>query len=197
MTISAFVASYGYLAVFLGTLLEGETILLAAGFAAHRGLLDWRVVIAVAIIGGALGDQLAFLLGRWKGMPLIERFPFLARRAPRVRALLERHHAPFILVNRFLYGLRIAGPIMVGTCTMPFLRYAALDAVGAAIWAVTIVAVGYSFGVATQAVLDDFKRVEQAILIGLLSAGFIVWLWRHWRVTHPRKPSSRKGTRFL
>ena len=37
--ISAFVATYGYVAVFAGTLLEGETILLSAGFAANRGLL--------------------------------------------------------------------------------------------------------------------------------------------------------------
>jgi membrane protein DedA with SNARE-associated domain len=31
-------ATYGYLAVFLGTLLEGETILLLGGYAAHRDI---------------------------------------------------------------------------------------------------------------------------------------------------------------
>ena len=73
--ISAFVISYGYLAVFLGTLLEGETILLSAGFAANRGLLYWPLVVAVAFAGATLGDQIAFLLGRWQGASLIARFP--------------------------------------------------------------------------------------------------------------------------
>ena len=66
--INDFVANYGYLAVFIGTLLEGETILVAAGFAAYRGLLDLPSVVLVAIVGGTLGDQTAFQLGRWKGM---------------------------------------------------------------------------------------------------------------------------------
>ena len=87
--ISSFVTSYGYFAVFLGTLLEGETVLLAAGFAAYRGLLDWPLVALVAFFGATVGDQLAFLLGRWKGTVLIARFPALARRAPQVHTLLN------------------------------------------------------------------------------------------------------------
>jgi membrane protein DedA with SNARE-associated domain len=44
--------------VFLGTLLEAETILLSAGFAANRGLLQWPLVVAVAFVGATLGDQI-------------------------------------------------------------------------------------------------------------------------------------------
>ena len=40
MTLTALIASYGYYALFVGTFLEGETVLIAAGFAAHRGILD-------------------------------------------------------------------------------------------------------------------------------------------------------------
>ena len=119
--ISAFILSYGYLAVFVGTLLEGESILLAAGFAAHRGLLDLPVVIVVAVLGATLGDQLAFLLGRWKGRALIARFPSLAKQQPRVHDLLERHATLFILTLRFLYGLRIAGPMLLGTSRVAIL----------------------------------------------------------------------------
>ena len=34
------VADYGYLAVFVGTLLEGEAVLMLAGYAAHRSYLS-------------------------------------------------------------------------------------------------------------------------------------------------------------
>lgn len=184
--IGALVATYGYLAVFLGTLLEGETVLLAAGFAAHGGLLDWPLVVAVAFVGGTLGDQLAFLLGRWKGSALIARFPALGRRAPRVHALLERHHVAFILSNRFIYGLRIAGPIILGTSGVPLMRFAVLNMMGAAIWAVTVGGAGYYFGVALAALLADLKSIEEATLTGILSAGFCAWLWRRWRAARRR-----------
>lgn len=184
--ISAFVVSYGYLAVFLGTLLEGETILLSAGFAANRGLLHWPLVVAVAFAGATLGDQIAFLLGRWKGASLIARFPALALHAPRVHALLERHDVLLILSVRFLYGLRIAGPVVMGTSGVPFPRFALLNMLGAAIWAVLVAGAGYYFGVALTAVVADIKRIEAAILIGIPAAGFIVWLWRRRRAVKPR-----------
>jgi len=179
--ISALVASYGYLAVFLGTLIEGETILLAAGFAAHRGLLDWRLVVALAFLGGTVGDLLAFLLGRWKGTALIARFPSLARRAPRVLTLLERHHVSLILGVRFLYGLRVAGPIVIGASGVPLARFVVLNMIGAALWATVVGGAGYYFGAALAAVLNDLRRFEEAILIGIVVAGVIFGLWR-WRV---------------
>ncbi len=179
--IAALVAGYGYLAVFLGTLFEGETVLLAAGFAAHRGLLAWPLVVAVAFVGASLGDQLGFLLGRWRGKALIARFPALARRAPRVHAVFERHHVLFILSIRFLYGLRLAGPIVMGSSGLPYLRFALLDMLGAALWAPLIAGAGYSFGVAMTALLGEIQHAEEAALIAILAAGFIVWLWRRRR----------------
>lgn len=184
--ISAFVISYGYLAVFLGTLFEGETILLSAGFAAELGLLQWPLVIAVAFVGATLGDQIAFLLGRWQGASLIARFPALALRAPRVHALLERHDVLLILSVRFLYGLRIAGPVIIGSSGVPMLRFALLNMTGAAIWAVLVAGAGYYFGAALTLAVGDLKRVEAAILIGIPAVGFIIWLWRHRRTSGPR-----------
>ena len=179
--ISSFIASYGYWAVFLGTLLEGETILLAAGFAAYRGLLDWRLVLAIAIVGATLGDQCAFLLGRWKGPALIARVPVLTRNAPRFTALMDRYHTPFILVLRFLYGLRIAGPVMLGAGNFSPLQFAPLNLLGAVLWAPLVIGAGYTFGVTIESLLVDLRHIEEIILIGILAAGFVVWVWRRKR----------------
>lgn len=61
------VTDYGYLAILIGTFLEGEVILVIGGFLVHRGYLDLPVVIAVAFIGTLVGDQLYFNLGRTRG----------------------------------------------------------------------------------------------------------------------------------
>lgn len=179
--IAHLVATYGYLAVFAGTLLEGESVLVAAGFAAHRGLLDWRLVVLLAIVGGSLGDQAAFLLGRWRGAVLLARFPALLRHRPRVEALLARYDAAFILTVRFLYGLRIAGPVLLGTSPVPFLRFAVLNVVGAVLWALAVTGAGYGFGAAAAALIADLRRYEEGLLVGILAAGFLLWLWRRRR----------------
>lgn len=179
--ISGFIASYGYLAVFAGTLLEGETILVAAGFAAHGGLLDWPLVALVAMAGGTLGDMLAFLLGRWKGEALIARFPALAQRKPRIHDLLERYDAFFILSVRFMYGLRIAGPLIMGSSRVPLLRFALLNAIGAALWAALVAGAGYLFGLAINAWIADLRRTEEIVLLAVLASGFAFWLWRKFR----------------
>ena len=176
--IAAFLATYGYLAVFVGTLLEGETILVAAGFAVQRGLMSWPAVIAVAIAGATLGDQLAFLLGRWKGRQLIGRFPLLDRHRKRIHDLLERYDSFFILTIRFLYGLRIAGPIILGSSKVPLWRFAVLNVVGAALWAVLVLSIGNLFGYALEALLGDLKRIEEGVIVAIPLAGLAFTLGR-------------------
>jgi membrane protein DedA with SNARE-associated domain len=83
MTLSELVTTFGYYAVFFGALLEGETILIFAGFAAHRGMLDIRYVIAIAFVASTLGDQIFFHLGRLYGVALLGRFPVLRARSSR------------------------------------------------------------------------------------------------------------------
>lgn len=181
--INSFVSTYGYWAILLGTLFEGETILLAAGYAAQRGLLDWPIVVAVACVGGTLGDQAAFLLGRWKGVFLLTHFPSLARRVPRMHRLLERYHVLLIPSIRFIYGLRIAGPVIMGTTKVPFLRFAILNLLGAVLWAFVVTGAGYYFGAILETLITDVKRIEHWILLGMLAGGLLVGLWLHRRAT--------------
>ncbi len=185
--ITAFIASYGYLAIFIGTLLEGETILIAAGFAAHRGLLSLPTVILVAIAGAILGDELAFLLGRWKGEALIARFPSLAKQKSRIHAFLERYDLLFILIVRFLYGLRIAGPVILGSSPVPLLRFTALNLIGAFMWAMLISGAGYAFGLAISSLITDVKRIEAIVLIVILSLGAVFWVWQRSRARMKKK----------
>lgn len=172
---------YGYVAVLIGTLLEGETILLMAGFAAHRGYLDPGAVVAVAAVGGFLGDQVFFWLGRLHGPRVIARWPRLQSHAQQVNALLARHHTWVIIGIRFMYGLRVAGPVLIGMSSVGALRFAALNLIGAVLWAAVIGAAGYLFGQALEMVLGDVKRYELLALGVLAAAGIVVWMLRRVR----------------
>jgi len=60
LDLNALLATYGYWVVFIGCLLEGETVLILGGMAAHQQVLQLWPVMAWASVGGMLGDQMLF-----------------------------------------------------------------------------------------------------------------------------------------
>jgi membrane protein DedA with SNARE-associated domain len=176
MDLGGAVQQYGYPVLFVGSLLEGETVLALAGLAAHRGYLSLPWVMAIAAAGGFLGDQLYFVLGRRFGARLLRRYPRLAPPIGRTTALLERHDSWLIIAMRFMYGLRTAGPLAVGMSRIGWLRFASLNVLGALLWAPVFVGVGYLLGDVLERLLGDLKRIEHWVFAGLAIIGIVLWL---------------------
>lgn len=174
MALAHMLTDYGYLAVFAGSLLEGETILVLAGFAAHQGHLSLPGVIAVAFFGGMLGDQIFFFIGRRYGDSLLRRVPRMASSAVRVNRLLVRHHAGLIIGVRFMYGLRIAGPIAIGMSEVSARRFLFFNLIGAAIWAALVAGVGYLFGHTLKWLLADLDRYEWVAVLMIVVVAALV-----------------------
>ncbi|MGZ5040201.1 MAG: DedA family protein [Usitatibacter sp.] len=163
--------TYGYIAVFIGAFLEGETILALGGLAAHRGYLDFLAVVVIAMFAGFLGDQFFFFLGRRHGARILARFPDAHERAQRFDRMLARWHAPLIIGIRFMYGFRILGPVLLGMCRVPAWKFVVYNFIGAALWAPLIAGIGYLFGQALESVLHDLKNVELLAFVALLVLG--------------------------
>ena len=181
MDLAGLIDSYGYIAVFLGAFLEGETILALAGLAAFRGYLELYKVIALAMAAGFLGDQFYFYLGRFKGPKLMARFPNAHKRAQRFDAMLSRWHAPLIIGIRYMYGFRVVGPILLGMGRVPAWKFCVYNLIGAAIWAPLIACIGYFFGSALHTALGHLKRYELWVFGGMALAGIAVALYQHFR----------------
>jgi len=173
------ISQYGYVAILIGTLLEGETILVLGGFAAHRGLLRLPGVILAAFVGSLMSDQLFFLLGRRHGEALLARRPAWQPAVVRVRGLLNRYNTALILVFRFLYGLRNVTPFALGMSEVSTVRFLVLNAVGAAVWAVAIACLGWSVGEAAAQMLGHLERYERRIGAGIVAVGVGLWIWHH------------------
>ena len=67
--LESFLAKYGYIAILLGTVFEGETIMIMGGFSAHRGylrLLPW--VVLAGFVGNFIQNlvYLELILGEIK-----------------------------------------------------------------------------------------------------------------------------------
>ena len=179
--LESLLTNYGYPIVALGTFLEGETIMVLGGVAAHLGYLSLHWVIAWGFCGTLLGDQLYFFLGRRHGKTLLARRPSWQARADQVFDKLERHQDLLILSFRFLYGLRTVTPFAIGMSDVSYWRFALLNLIGAGIWATGIGLAGYFFGHAVEAVLGDIKHYEVEVMAGVAGFGLLIWLAYFWR----------------
>lgn len=176
------IEKFGYLATFAGSLIEGETLLILSGLCAHRGYLSLPVVIVVGAVGGALGDLGFFLLGRHYGRQLLARFPRFAGAVERVRGMIERHPSATILGVRFMYGLRTAGPAIIGTTRVSLVRFALLNALGALLWGACWAGAGYLLGRAAEHLLGDLAHIERELLGGALVLALVAAIaLRVWR----------------
>jgi membrane protein DedA with SNARE-associated domain len=176
MDLHALISTHGYWVLALGCLLEGETVLLLAGFAAYREHLNIGAVIALAAAAGFTGDQIFFWLGRRHGGAVLARFPSVARQADRTFRLIEKYQAWVIVGVRFAYGLRIAGPIIIGTSQIRPLKFMLFNALGALLWATAIGGAGYLFGEAATAMLGQLHDIEIWLLLGLAGLALVVLL---------------------
>jgi membrane protein DedA with SNARE-associated domain len=174
--LSELIRNYGYLAILIGTFLEGETILILDGLAAHMGFLELPWVMAAALTGSFAGDQLYFYIGRRYGPRIIVRRLSWQESAEKVYRHLHRHQNLLILSFRFFYGLRNVTPFAVGAAHVSRLRFFSLNLIGAIIWAFAFAYAGYLFGEAFRLFLDDFKRYELFVLLALVLVGLLIWL---------------------
>lgn len=179
--------SYGYLALLIGTFLEGETIVIIAGFLAQQELLSPPLIALCAFCGSVTSDQFMFILGRWKGMAIIQRFEKLEKKVAKAARLLARYETPLILGFRFIYGVRNVTPILMGVSGVSHLKFLVLNVIGAAVWAVTFTAAGYFFGQAVTAFLEAVPHAGRYVLGGLAAVIFVVWLVRRrWKKKRER-----------
>ena len=175
MTLQHLISQYGYIALFIGVLLEGETVLIAAGFAAHLGHLSLTWVILIAFAGSLSGDQCSFFLGRMRGKTFLRRRPSWEAKVKRVWALFDHYRTLFILGFRFMYGLRTVTPFAFGLGRVSNIRFFICNAIGAAVWSVVVAFVGYLFGTVARATLVDVRQYEHWIIFGVLCAGRNRW----------------------
>lgn len=181
---------FGYLAVFVGTFLEGEAILVMAGFFAERGYLNAVTVGIVAFAGAYLGHLFWFWLGRRHGVALLDRFPKMKAHFGKGIRIFERYGAAAIVITQWLYGLRITCAVIVGMSRISLLKFAIYEGVSCAAWAATITALGYYFGAAVEAVLGKAAHVEKIALFVIIGGALAMWLYHRWKDKKEQPASS-------
>lgn len=185
-TLDGWLASYGYLAVFvlvgvesIGVPVPGETALVGAAlYAGSTGKLQIWGVIAVAIAGAILGDNIGFAIGRYGGAKLLLRHGHkIHLHEGRLKIgiwLFRRHGGKVVFWGRFVSILRTFAAFLAGANQMEWGRFLFFNAAGGIVWATLYGVLYYEFGGALK---ELSTTIDIVLGVGgtLVLVAFLIW----------------------
>jgi membrane protein DedA with SNARE-associated domain len=187
---------HGYWILFIGTFLEGEAILLLAGFLAFQGYLNIAGVFFTAWAGSFLGDQFYFFLGHFKGRMLLKRFHSIAKKFREALKMIEKYGNLVAFISRFTYGFRIVLPIILGITNLAPRTFFWINIVSALVWALLFSMSGYFFGKSAALLLDNVKNYEHYLVLLLFSLITISWGIHAYHIWKLKKPVRERLARI-
>lgn len=187
---------HGYWVLFIGTFLEGEAILIMAGFLAFQGYLDVRLVILTSFAGSFLGDQFYYYLGYYKGRALLRRFHSIARKFREALRLIEKYGKAVAFFSRYTYGFRIVLPIILGITSLPPRTFMWINLLSALSWAIVFSLAGYLFGKSASLFLEDVSKYEHYLLLALMGLIMSAWLGHVYHAWNLKKTARTRLARM-
>jgi membrane protein DedA with SNARE-associated domain len=188
-TIDGWLSSYGYLVVFLLVMIEsigmpvpGETALIGAAlYAGSTHKLEIWLVIAVAIAGAVIGDNVGFSIGRYGGAKLLLRYGHKIRlHEGRLKIgiwLFRRHGGKVVFWGRFVSILRTWAAFLAGANHMEWPRFLFFNAAGGTVWATLYGIAYYEFGGALRK-LSTTIDVVLGVAGTVILVAFVIWTRR-------------------
>ena len=181
----------GYAGVALLNLTSGvigvpgtEPTMLFAGFNVYQGHLTLIGIIVFGVLGDVAGAAIAYGIGYWGRIELIERhgnkLHVSARRLELAHRWFERYGSPVVFVSRFIPLVRAVFAYAAGVAEMPFGRFVTFATLGSIGWIAGLAVLGREVG-------HDWQtwrhHLEYADYVGAaLVVGAIVYLIvRRWR----------------
>lgn len=186
-----FIENFGYFLVIMAAFLEvsplvgifipGSLVVFFAGFFAKLGILNFKIVIVLAIIGAILGDLGGYLFGRCAGKKFLHKFgkSFLIRREYiEIGADICRVHTGKALVfGRLNPVTRSVAPFIVGTHKVNFWRFAIFNIIGGVLWGILFSSLGYAFGHEFRYAVDIEKWIVK-VTLALVLLFYLIYFMR-------------------
>jgi membrane protein DedA with SNARE-associated domain len=194
-----FVVEYGYLAVFLGILLEdfglptpGEALLITGAVLASRGSLNIFWLLLFAWLGAVVGDSIGFFIGAIGGHRFLVRYGsrigITLERLEKVEQFFARYGDIVIVFARFVVILRQFNGIVAGSLKMRWPHFFVYNAIGAALWVGFWGGLTYWLGRRFFEFVRIFGWIGPSLIafIAVIVIAIAVKLWR------PRNPVAEK-----
>ncbi len=179
--IVSYVGDMEYWGIFLLMFLEStffpfpsEIIMIPAGYLAFKGEMNMYVVILMGILGSIGGALLNYYLAKSFGRAFILRYGryfFIKEETlDKLESFFTRHGEVSTFTGRLIPGIRQLISLPAGLARMNIVKFSFFTGLGAGIWVVVLVTLGYLVG-SNEALISEY--LKSATLIALISVVFI------------------------
>ena len=176
------IGGMGYLGIFLLMFLEStffpfpsEIIMIPAGYLAYQGEMNLYMVVLVGILGSVAGALLNYYLAMHLGKKIILRYGkyfFIKEETlDKLDTFFAKHGEISTFTGRLIPGIRQLISLPAGLARMNIAKFSFYTAIGAGIWVVVLVVVGYVVG-SNQELISEYMK--SATLIALVSVVLIL-----------------------
>jgi membrane protein DedA with SNARE-associated domain len=193
-----FLETWGYLAVFLLTVMESACIpipsevtlglggALASGavIGGTQGHLSLGWVIVVGIVGSVCGSLIAYAVGRTGGRALVDRYGkyvlLTHSDLDKTEAWFSRRGEWMVLYGRVLPFIRTFISLPAGMARMNIAKFTALTAIGVSIWVTVLTLIGYALGGSWNKMIKAFGYAGYIVAAAVVVL-IVVFLVRRYR----------------
>ncbi len=190
-TIVGYIGDMGYWGIFLLMFLEStffpfpsEIVMIPAGYLAFKGELNLYLVVFAGIMGSVGGALFNYYLAMHFGRKFILRYGryfFIKEETlDRLEAFFIKHGELSTFNGRLIPGIRQLISLPAGLARMNMAKFAFYSGLGAGIWVIVLVALGYLLG-SNEALISEYLHSATLIALFCVVLITIFYIVRHKR----------------
>lgn len=177
--------------------LPGDSLLFAVGALAATGAIDVMTITLLLLVAAILGDTVNYSIGHWVGPGILarEKIPLIRKEhLEKTHRFFEKHGGKTIIIARFVPIVRTFAPFVAGIGAMTYRKFLAYNVIGAVVWVVGFIGLGYAFG-NLPIVKKNFTIVIFAIIFISILPGIIEYVRarREARAARPVSGAAEEG----
>ena len=182
------VLGLGYPGIFLLMAVESsfvpfpsEVVLIPAGYLVSKAEMHLGIVMLMAVLGSLAGALVNYYLALWLGLPLLRRFGryvFISEPTlEKLERFFEAHGHVSTFSGRLVPGIRQLISIPAGLARMKIAPFLAYTALGAGLWSLILVLLGYFIG-RNEAILHQYLSEITLAVIALVMLLLVTYFYR-------------------
>jgi len=183
LAINSLIFTLGYLGIIILMAIESsfiplpsEIVLIPAGYLIYIGHMNFWLVLVASIIGSIIGSALSYLIGKHLGRAYLlnhsKMFFIKKEKLLKVDDYFKNHGPVTVFISRLVFGVRHVISLVAGFANMKFWKFMGFTILGATIWNLFLIFVGYYVGGQVSGTVVNYVNL---IGIGVVTVGVIVF----------------------